>query len=79
MVAVVVLAIAPAVVAVGGIRNGDLALVGWGLAAMVGAVGAVYALRAVDRDAIRSTICEQEDVVDIAWACVMSYFIVCSL
>jgi membrane protease YdiL (CAAX protease family) len=54
--ATVVLAIAPAIVAVGGVRNGDLALVGWGLAAMVGAVGAVYALRAIDRDAVRSTI-----------------------
>jgi membrane protease YdiL (CAAX protease family) len=56
IVAVVVLAIAPAIVAVGGIRDGDLALVGWGLAAMVGAAGAVYALRAMDRDAVRSTI-----------------------
>ncbi len=56
IVAVVVLMIAPAIVAVGGIRDGDLPLVGWGLAAMVGAVGAVYALRAMDRDAVRSTI-----------------------
>ena len=54
--ATVVLAIAPAIVAVGGVRDGDPALVGWGLAAMVGAVGAVYALRAMDRDAVRSTI-----------------------
>jgi membrane protease YdiL (CAAX protease family) len=56
MVAIVVLAIAPAVVAAGGVRDGNLALVGWGLAAMVGVVGAVYALRAMDRDAIGSTI-----------------------
>jgi membrane protease YdiL (CAAX protease family) len=56
MVATVVVAIAPAIVAVGGVRDGDLALVGWGLAAMFGAVGAVYALRAMDRDAVRSTI-----------------------
>ena len=56
IVAIVVLAIAPAIVAVGGARTGDLALVGWGLAAMVGAVGAVYALRAMDRDAVRATI-----------------------
>jgi membrane protease YdiL (CAAX protease family) len=56
MVAIVVLAIAPAVVAAGGVRDGDLAMVGWGLAAMVGAVGAVYALRAMDRKAVRSTI-----------------------
>jgi membrane protease YdiL (CAAX protease family) len=54
-VAVVVLAVAPAVVA-GGIRDGDLALFGWGLASMVGAVGAVYTLRGMDRDAVRSTI-----------------------
>jgi len=56
MVAIVVLAIAPAIVAVGGVRDGDLALVGWGLAGMVGAVGAVYALRAMDRNPVRSTI-----------------------
>jgi membrane protease YdiL (CAAX protease family) len=56
MVAIVVLAIAPAIVAAGGIRDGDLALGAWGLAAMVGAVGAVYALRTMDRDAVRSTI-----------------------
>jgi membrane protease YdiL (CAAX protease family) len=55
-VAVVVLAIAPAIVAVGGIRQGDLASVGWGLAAMVGAVGAIYTLRAMDRDAWSATV-----------------------
>jgi membrane protease YdiL (CAAX protease family) len=54
--AIVVLAIAPAIVTASGIRDGDLALFGWGLAAMVGAVGAVYALREMDRDAVRSTI-----------------------
>ena len=54
--AIVVLAIAPAIVAVGGARDGDLALVGWGLAGMVGAVGAVYALRAMDRAAIHTRI-----------------------
>jgi membrane protease YdiL (CAAX protease family) len=56
IVAVVILSIAPAIVALGGIRAGDLATVGWGLAAMVGAIGAVYAGRAMDRDAVRSTI-----------------------
>ena len=56
IVTMVILAIAPAIVAVGGIRDGDPAAVGWGLAAMFGAVGAVYTLRAVDRDAVRSTI-----------------------
>jgi membrane protease YdiL (CAAX protease family) len=54
--AVVVLAIAPGIVTVSGIRDGDVALVGWGLAAMFGAVGATYAMRAMDRDAVRSTI-----------------------
>jgi membrane protease YdiL (CAAX protease family) len=50
------MAIAPAVVAASGVRDGDPALVGWGLAGMGGAVGAVYALRAMDRDGVRSTI-----------------------
>jgi membrane protease YdiL (CAAX protease family) len=54
--AIVVLAIAPAIVAVNGVRDGELALFGWGLAGMVGAVGAVYSLRAMDRDTVRSTI-----------------------
>jgi membrane protease YdiL (CAAX protease family) len=54
--AIVVLAIAPAIVAASGIRDGDLALFGWGLAGIVGAVAAVYALREMDRDAVRSTI-----------------------
>ena len=56
MVAIVGMAIPPAAVAVSGIRDGDFTLIGWGLAGMVGAVGAVYALRAMDRDAVRSTI-----------------------
>ena len=56
LVAIVVVAIAPAVVAARGARDGDLALVGWGIASMVGAVGAIYSLRAMDRDAVRSTI-----------------------
>ena len=46
----------PAIVAVNGVRDGELALFGWGLAGVVGAFGAVYALRAMDRDAVRSTI-----------------------
>lgn len=54
--AIVVLAIAPAYLVVSGLRVGDLATVGYGLAAMVGAVGAVYAVRAMDPDAARSTI-----------------------
>ena len=56
MAAIAGLAIAPAIVAMGGLRDGDATLVGYGFAAMVGAVGAVYALQAMDRDAIRSTI-----------------------
>jgi membrane protease YdiL (CAAX protease family) len=54
--AIVVMAIAPAVVAATGVRDGDVALVGWGLAGMIGAVGVIYALRAMDRDAVRLTI-----------------------
>jgi membrane protease YdiL (CAAX protease family) len=56
MLAIVTLAIAPTIVALGGVRDGDPALVGYGLAGMVGAVGAVYALRAMDPDAVRMTI-----------------------
>jgi len=54
--AVVVVAIAPAIVAIGGVRDGDPVLAGYGLAAVVGAVGAVYAMRAMDREAVRSAI-----------------------
>ena len=54
--AVALVAIAPAVVVVGGVRGGDPVLVAYGLAAMVGAIGAVYAGRAMDGDAVRSTI-----------------------
>src|SRR5687767_2310906 len=54
--AVVVLAIAPAIVAARGVRDGDVAVVGWGVISMAGAVAAVYALRAMDRDAMRLTI-----------------------
>lgn len=56
IIAMVVLAIAPAIVAARGVRDGDPALVGWGVASMVGAIGAVHALRAMDHDAVRSTI-----------------------
>jgi membrane protease YdiL (CAAX protease family) len=56
ILAVALVAIAPAVVVVGGVRVGDPVLVAYGLAAMVGAIGAVYAGRAMDRDAVRSTI-----------------------
>jgi membrane protease YdiL (CAAX protease family) len=56
IVAIVVVAIAPTAVAIGGVRAGNAVLVAYGLAAMFGAVGAVYALRAMDRAAVRSTI-----------------------
>jgi membrane protease YdiL (CAAX protease family) len=56
VVAVVVVAIAPAVIVIRGLRDGDPVLAVYGLAAMVGAVGAVYAMRAMDRDAVRSTV-----------------------
>jgi hypothetical protein len=54
--ATMIVAIAPASVAVSGVRDGNAVLMGYGLAAMVGAVGAVYAIRAMDRDSIRSTV-----------------------
>jgi membrane protease YdiL (CAAX protease family) len=53
---VLVVAVAPAAIAAGAVRDGNLVLVGYGLAGIVGAVGAVYSLRAMDRDAVRSTI-----------------------
>jgi membrane protease YdiL (CAAX protease family) len=56
IVAVVVVAIAPAAIAIRGVGNGDPVLAAYRLAAMFGAVGAVYAMRAMDRDAVRSTI-----------------------
>lgn len=54
--AVALIAIAPAIVAARGVGEGDPALIGWGLTGVVGAVGAVYTLRAMDRDAVRATI-----------------------
>ncbi len=54
--AVVVVAIAPAAIVIRGVRDGDPVLAAYGLAAIVGAVGAVYAMRAMDGDAVRSTI-----------------------
>jgi len=53
---VLVVAVAPAVIAAGAVRNGDLVLVCYGLAGMVGAVGAVDSLRTMDGLAVRSTI-----------------------
>jgi membrane protease YdiL (CAAX protease family) len=56
MIAVVVVAIAPATVAVRGVRQEDPVLAAYGLAAIIGAIGAVYALRAMDRDAAKATV-----------------------
>jgi membrane protease YdiL (CAAX protease family) len=56
ILAIGVIAIAPAAVAIGGARAGDAVLVGYGVVGMVGAIGAVYALRAMDRHAVGATI-----------------------
>lgn len=56
LVAIVVVAIAPATVAIRGAGQGDPVLVGYGLAAIVGAIGAVYALRAMNRHTARATV-----------------------
>jgi membrane protease YdiL (CAAX protease family) len=54
--AVLVVAIAPAALALNALRDGNPVLVGYGMAGIVGAVGAVYSLRAMDREAVRSTL-----------------------
>jgi membrane protease YdiL (CAAX protease family) len=56
ILAIVAVAIAPAVIAVRGAQQADLVLTAYGVAAMSGAVGAVYAVRAMNRDAARSTV-----------------------
>lgn len=56
VLAVIAVALAPAVVAIGGLRDGDPVLALYGLAAIVGAVGAVSAIAAMNRDAARSTV-----------------------
>ena len=56
VIAVIVVAIAPAIIAIGGVRDGDPVLAIYGLAGMTGAIGAVYAIRAMNRDAARSTV-----------------------
>src|SRR5207344_3041351 len=56
IVAVVVVAIAPAAIVIRGVRDGNPVLAAYGLAAIVGAIGVVYAMRAMDRDAVRSTV-----------------------
>ncbi len=54
--AVVVVAIAPTALVVRGVRDGNPVLAAYGLAAIVGAIGAVYAMRVMDREAVRSTV-----------------------
>ena len=54
--AIIVVAVAPAAIVVRGTQQGDPVAIAYGLAAMVGAIGAVYAIRAMDRVAARSTI-----------------------
>jgi membrane protease YdiL (CAAX protease family) len=56
VMAAIVVAIAPAIIAIGGVRDGDPVLAIYGLAGMTGAIGAVYAIRAMNRDAARSTV-----------------------
>jgi len=56
VIAVVLVSIAPATLILRGVQDGNLVIAAYGLAASVGSVGAVYALRAMDREAVRSTI-----------------------
>lgn len=56
IVAIVVVAIPAVIVAARGVQGGDPVLALYGGAATVGAVGAVYAMRAMDRDAVRTTV-----------------------
>ncbi len=55
ILAIVAVAIAPAAIAVRGAQQGDPVLTAYGVAAMFGAVGAVYAIRAMSRDAARAS------------------------
>jgi membrane protease YdiL (CAAX protease family) len=55
-IAVGLVSIAPATIVVRGLQDGNGILTAYGLAAIVGSVGAVHALRAVDREAVRSTV-----------------------
>ena len=54
--AIAIVSIAPAAIALGGVRDGNPVLAAYGLAGVFGAVGAVYAGRAMDRVAVRSTV-----------------------
>jgi membrane protease YdiL (CAAX protease family) len=70
IVAIVVVGIAPAAVAVGGVEAGNTVLVAYGLAGVLGAVGAVYAMRAMDRDAVRSTV-RATVITSVILVCIM--------
>ena len=56
VVAIALVSLAPAAIAVGGVGDGDPVLAAYGLVGMAGAVGAVYAGRAMDAVAVRATI-----------------------
>lgn len=56
MLVAAVVAVAPAAIAVRGAQAADPVVIVYGLAAMVGAVGVVYAGRAMDRATVRSTM-----------------------
>jgi membrane protease YdiL (CAAX protease family) len=52
---IILVAIAPAAITVGAVRDGNAILVGYGVAGIVGAVGAVYAIRTMDLAAVGAT------------------------
>lgn len=56
LVATAVVGVAPAALALAGLRDGDLVRVAYGIAGIGGAVGAVYALRSMDGKALRATV-----------------------
>ena len=56
LAAIALVSLAPAAIAIGGVRDGNPVLAAYGLVGMVGAVGAVYAGRAMDTVAVRATI-----------------------
>lgn len=56
LVATAVVALAPAGLALAGLRDGDVVRVAYGMAEITGAAGAVYALRSMDGQAVRATV-----------------------
>jgi membrane protease YdiL (CAAX protease family) len=55
LVATTLVAVAPAALALNGLRGGDPVRTAYGIAGLVGAVGAVYAMRSMDRKALGAT------------------------